>query len=121
MKFSKYNVLENLVEDKTYNGVIFDINKVKNSSHYDIRIKVDNGMISIWVKDDVTPEHPLFSVFDHYIKDETEAETFDEKTINGTKIEFTVKKITMQNPKGENVERIFFNKVTPVFSSDDTR
>ena len=76
-------------------------------------------MISIWVSDTVTPDHPLFDVFDAYIDDEAEAEDFDEKEIIGTPIAFTVKNIVTRNKKGEDVERSFFDKVTPLFDETE--
>lgn len=42
MKFSKEPQKNNLDESKTYNGIIFDICKVKNGDYYDIKIKLLN-------------------------------------------------------------------------------
>ena len=46
MKFSKESPVNTLNEDKTYNGTIFDISKVKNSDYYDVKIKpwLDEGI-----------------------------------------------------------------------------
>lgn len=115
MKFSRLNKIETLKEGKTYTGIIFDIIKVAKGDYYEIQVKTDKGIISIWVSDMVTPEHPLFDVFDTFIDDEEDAEDFDEKTIIGTPIEFTVKNIATHTKKGEEVERTFFDKVMPIF------
>ena len=125
MKFTKLRTLKTLTAGKTYNGTIYDITKTTKGDYYDVKVKTANGIISIWVKDVVNPEHPLFPIFDYYIENEEEAETFDEQEIVGTKIQFTVKIIAVTSIKGTVTERTFFDKVTPIFeetedTSDDT-
>ena len=115
MKFSRAKKLTTLAEGKTHNGEIFGIEKVSKGDYYDVQVKTQDGIISIWVSDTVTPEHPLFKVFDAYIEDESEAEDFDEKEIIGTPIKFTVKNLVTRNKKGEEKRRSFFDKVTPLF------
>ena len=119
MKFTRQIKINTLPEGKTHNGEIFDIEKVAKGDYYDVQVKTKDGMISIWVSDTVTPEHPLFDVFDAYIDDEAEAEDFDEKEIIGTSIEFTVKNIVTRNKKGVEAERSFFDKVTPLFDETE--
>ena len=119
MKFSKEPQKNNLDEGKTYNGTIFDISKVKNGDYYDIKIKLSEGIISIWVSDFVTPEHPLFEVFDAFIENEEDAEDFDEKEIVGTEIQFTVKNIMTKSKKGQEIIRSYFDKVTPIFEESE--
>ncbi len=114
MKFSRLKKIMTLAENKTYKGEIFDISKVTKGDYYEIQVKTDKGIIDIWVSDTVTPEHPLYDVFDAYIEDEENAENFDEKEIIGTPITFTVKNFMTKNKKGEETERSFFNKVTPI-------
>lgn len=58
------------------------------------------GIISIWVSDFVTPDHPLFEVFNAFIENEEEAENFNEKEIVVTEIQFTVKNILTKSKKG---------------------
>ena len=119
MKFTRQIKINTLAEDVTHNGEIFGIEKVAKGDYYDVKVKTKDGMISIWVSDSVTPEHPLFEVFDAYIDDESEAEDFDEKEIIGTPIEFTVKNIVTRNKKGVEAERSFFDKVTPLFDETE--
>lgn len=119
MKFTRFNKIETLTEGKTYTGIIFNITKVAKCDYYEVQVKTDEGIIYIWVNDTVNPLHPLFLVFDAYIDDEDDAEDFDEKDIVGTTIEFTVKNLTIRNKKGDEVERSFFNKVTPIFDETE--
>ena len=119
MKFTRHSKITTLAEDVTHNGEIFGIEKVSKGGYYDVQVKTKDGMISIWVSDTVTPDHPLFDVFDAYIDDEAEAEDFDEKEIIGTSIEFTVKNIVTRNKKGVEAERSFFDKVTPLFDETE--
>lgn len=119
MKFTRQSIITTLPEGKRHNGEIFGIDKVSKGDYYDVKVKTKDGMISIWVSDSVTPEHPLFEVFDAYIDDESEAEDFDEKEIIGTSIEFTVKNIVTRNKKGVEAERSFFDKVTPLFDETE--
>ena len=67
MKFTRQIKINTLAEGKTHNGEIFDIEKVSKGDYYDVQVKTKDGMISIWVSDTVTPDHPLFDVFDAYI------------------------------------------------------
>jgi hypothetical protein len=120
MNFTRFETLTKLAEGKKYIGKINDITKVKKGNYYEIKVKIDVGIIPIWVSDNVNPEHPLFDVFDAFIgEDESEAENFDEKEIIGTHIEFTVKNIITRNKKGEEVEHSFFDKVTPLFDESE--
>lgn len=119
MKFTRLNKIETLTEGTTYTGIIFNITKVAKGDYYEVQVKTNEGIIYIWVNDEVNPLHPLFEVFDAFIEDEDDAEDFDEKDIIGTTIEFTVKNFTTRNKKGEEVERTFFAEVTPIFDETE--
>ena len=122
MRFTRSKTITKLEDNKKYNGTIYDIIKTANGGYYDVKVKTKQGIISIWVKDEVNPEHPLFPIFDYYIENEEDAETFDEQEIVGTEIQFTVKNIAVTSSKGTVTEHSFFDKVTPVFEdeADDT-
>lgn len=117
MRFTKKLPLNTLEEGKKYKGIIADIQsvKLKKGDYYKIEISLDDNIISIWVDDYVTPEHPLFELFDALIEDEKDAEDFDEHVIIGYEIEFTVKNIITKNKNGDDIERSFFNEVNVIF------
>lgn len=113
MKFTRKTTVTNLEEGIEYIGTISDIQHIelKKRSYYEITIELENSLVSIWVNDDVNPEHPLFELFDSLIENEEDAENFDEHEIIGYQIKFTVKNVPTKGKNG-NVERSFFDKVT---------
>ncbi len=117
MKFSRKRILTNLNSENKYTGKITNIEHIEleKRNYYNITIELDEGLTSIWVNDNVTPDHPLFEIFDNMIEDEADAEDFDEKEIIGVDIQFTVKKISTKG----NKEHIFFDKVTPLWEEEE--
>ena len=120
MKFTrKYRVIS-LTEGTEYTGVISSIQPIegKNRSYYEIGVDLEDSTISIWVNDEINPEHPLFELFDALIENDEDAETFDEQEIVGYEIVFTVKNLVVNGKKGE-FTRTFFDKVTAVFEEEE--
>lgn len=120
MKFSRKSKLTSLTEGREYKGVISNIQPIecKRRNYYEIGVDLEDSTISIWVNDEITPEHPLFELFDALIENEEDAEGFDEQEIVGYEIVFTVKNFTINGKKGEFI-RTFFDKVTPVFEEEE--
>ncbi len=119
MKFTRKTKLTILEEGTKYTGIINSIQPVesKNRGYYEIGVDLGDSTMSIWVNDEVNPEHPLFELFDALIENEEDAENFDEQTIVGYEIEFTVKNFTISGKKGEIIHT-FFDKVTPVYENE---
>jgi len=120
MKFTRKNRITSLTEGREYTGIISSIQPIecKSRSYYEIGVDLEDSTISIWVNDEINPEHPLFELFDALIENEEDAEGFDEQEIVGYEIVFTVKNFTINGKKGEFI-RTFFDKVTPVFEEED--
>lgn len=118
MNFTRKKYVNELNEGQLYQGIIHSIDLIQldKGEYYDVKIELDNGIISIWCSSEVNPEHPMFSVFDHFIKDERDAETFDENTLVGYDVEFQVKNITTRN----NKTRTFFQWVNLLYVDDET-
>ncbi len=121
MKFSRKRILANLIQGKQYIGTIKDIEHIKREKreYYNLSIELDEGLTSIWVNDNVTPDHPLFEIFDELIENDEDAEDFDVAEIIGIKIQFTVKNLLIKRKDTDDTERSFFDKVTPLWEEDD--
>ena len=110
MKFTRKKTLKILNENTSYHGTIKNIHAVegKKRSYYDVTISLGDCIVSIWVNDNIDPDHPLFPLFDSLIDDEDEAVNFDEREIIGKEIDFTVN----NKPVSKNcIEHSFFNEV----------
>ena len=110
MKFTRKRTLKTLNENTSYHGTIKNIQAIKGKkrSYYDVTISLDDCIVSIWVNDNIDPDHPLFPLFDSLIDDEDEAINFDEHEIIGKEIDFTVN----NKPVSKNcIEHSFFNEV----------
>ncbi len=120
MKFTRKNRITSLTEGREYKGTISSIQPIecKSRNYYEIGVDLEDSTISIWVNDEINPEHPLFELFDALIENEEDAEGFDEQEIVGYEIVFTVKNFTINGKKGEFI-RTFFDKVTPVFEEEE--
>lgn len=120
MKFTRKNTVTNLKEGRNYKGTIFDIQHIelKKRSYYEITLSLEKSLVSIWVNDDVNPEHPLYELFDFLIENEEDAEDFDEREIIGYQLQFTVKNVLTKGKNGD-VERSFFDTVTVVFDEEE--
>jgi len=119
MKFTRTKKITDLAEGTPHTGTIHSIAKVNKRNYYEVEIKMKKGLISLWVSDNVTPEHPMFEVFNAYIENEKDAENFDENEIVGTVVRFSVKKIATKGKDGEEVQRTFFDKVEPIFEESE--
>jgi len=119
MKFTTKITIQALKEGMTYTGVISRIEETTTDkkTYYKVTIELDKGFITIWVNDDVNPEHPMFDVFNEFVTEENAAD-FNVQEIEGIAVRFTVKNLLVQGKNGE-VERSFFQKVTPIFEGEE--
>ncbi len=119
MKFTTKTEIQQLKENVTHTGFISKIREVTTDkgTYYEVKVEVDEGVVSIWVSDEVNPTHPMYDVFKEFVTEET-AEDFDVNEIVGIEIRFTVKTLLVHGKKGE-MERTFFDKVTPVFEEEE--
>lgn len=120
-KFSN-KVINNYIEDGYYyKGEIVDISPVETdkSEYMIVTIRCKNKNYNIWVNDQVDPQHPMYKVFENVIYDEEMGENFNPKFLNGTRVIFKVKQISLKDKKGNSFEKLFFEDMFVDDGSDD--